>query len=157
MAFDTSRLFRGIASNTGVGALGGISAQNLRNETAMGNAYLRAQGRIKNAEIGVNSINRQADDRVSAINDGAWKNMWGQLGSGLVSGVIGGIGNMGGRQNDLGAGAAGTDGFGPWADGGTYGRYLDSTRGMTGIGPVADGGVYGHFLNGQKKGAFSWN
>lgn len=40
--------------------------------------------------------------------------------------------------------------FGPTVDTETYGKIVDSTKGMTGIGPIADSEVYGMFLDGRE-------
>lgn len=44
-------------------------------------------------------------------------------------------------------------GFGPVADAGAYGEYLDAIAGTTGIGPIADGNIYGQLVTGSKKNA----
>jgi len=95
------------ASTTGAQLLGGLSGANYRGQAGMGNAYLRAKGRMMQAKTGADSIESQSRRAADQINRNATRNMFGSIIGGIGSGIVSGLGNM----NSGGGGGGGVDGF----------------------------------------------
>ena len=95
------------ASTTGAQLLGGLSGANYRGQAGMGNAYLRAKGRMMQAKTGADSIESQSRMAADQINRNATRNMFGSIIGGIGSGIVSGLGNM----NSGGGGGGGVDGF----------------------------------------------
>ena len=95
------------ASTTGAQLLGGLSGANYRGQAGMGNAYLRAKGRMMQAKTGADSIESQSRIAADQINRNATRNMFGSIIGGIGSGIVSGLGNM----NFGGGGGGGVDGF----------------------------------------------
>ena len=97
------------ASTTGAQLLGGLSGANYRGQAGMGNAYLRAKGRMMQAKTGADSIESQSRIAADQINRNATRNMFGSIIGGIGSGIVSGLGNM--NSGGGGGGGGGVDGF----------------------------------------------
>lgn len=96
------------ASTTGAQLLGGLSGANYRGQAGMGNAYLRAKGRMMQAKTGADSIESQSRMAADQINRNATRNMFGSIIGGIGSGIVSGLGNI---NSGGGGGGGGVGGF----------------------------------------------